>query len=209
MKVRDCWIRTHDPAAPKREIWVLPLDHDGKRWRTEKWSLGRRMELLPGDAPVGLRLPLSLLPEKALKRALTLEKKEGRLHVFFPPLLQKGFQQLLRLFNDVPNIRFEGYLPHDDTAAWSKLSLTPDPGVLEINLPPCADAVEYARWLHILERGANATGLRSYKERAPGDTCGTGGGNHLLFGAPSLDMATSVVALGKVRIAAPRHERLF
>ncbi len=186
LKVRDCWIRARDLAQPKREIWVLPLDHDGTRWRSEKWPLGKSIDLINAEGSAGLRLPLNLLPETALKRALTLEKKGDKLHVFFPPLLQNGFRALLRFFNAADGVRFEGYVPGDDGNLWSKLSITPDPGVLEINLPACGDAHEYACWMQTLEESATAAGLRSYKQRGD-ETIGTGGGNHVLFGGPSLD----------------------
>ncbi|MEA3188538.1 MAG: hypothetical protein QOD99_2368 [Chthoniobacter sp.] len=187
LKVPDHWMRARDVAKPRHEIWVLPLDHNGKKWRSEKWPLGKKIDLLGSEGPAGLRLPLQLLPEKVAKRALTLEWKEGELRVFFPPLLQGAFASLLQLFNGCANIRFEGYVPGDDANTWSKLSLTPDPGVLEVNLPPCADAVEYFRWMQVLETCATTVGLRSFKQRNADETFGTGGGNHLLFGGPSLD----------------------
>ncbi|MDP9291725.1 MAG: transglutaminase family protein [Verrucomicrobiota bacterium] len=187
LKVRGKWMRARDPEDRENEVWVLPLDHDGRKWRSEKWELPKKFELIGGDAPAGLRLPLNLLPDTSAKRALTIEQKGEKLYVFFPPLLQRPFTELLRLFNDVQNVRMGAYLPEDETGHWGKLSLTPDPGVLEVNLPPCADAAEYARWLRDLERCTAAVGLRSCKPRGVDETFGTGGGNHILFGAPTLD----------------------
>jgi len=47
--------------------WVLPLERRGsdpRRWRTSAWPVrGGRLFLIPGDSPVGLRLPLDSLPE--------------------------------------------------------------------------------------------------------------------------------------------------
>ncbi len=83
--------------------------------------------------------------------------------------------------------KFEGYIPGDETGSWSKLSLTPDPGVLEINLPPCSDASEYQRWMSELAKCTERVGLRSFKQVTPDYSIGTGGGNHLLFGGPGLD----------------------
>lgn len=190
LKVKNHWIQGRDPADRKREVWVLPLDHDGQRWISKKWPLSPRFNLLPAEGPAGLRLPLNLLPEGVSKRALTMEEKEGSLHFFLPPLLQPAFNQLLRLFKYGAGVQLGGYIPEDEAHLWGKLSLTPDPGVLEINLPPCRDAADYARWMTILERGATEVGLRSCKQRGPDDTYGTGGGNHLLFGAPSLETNT-------------------
>jgi uncharacterized protein (DUF2126 family) len=58
--------------------------------------------------------------------------------------------------------------------------------VLEINLPPCHTWTEYAEWLAALERAAEPAGLRSSKTAYTGEDLGTGGGNHLLFGGPTL-----------------------
>jgi uncharacterized protein (DUF2126 family) len=41
--------------------------------------------------------------------------------------------------------------------------------------------------MDILERACAPVGLRSFKQLTPEDQIGTGGGNHLLFGGPSLD----------------------
>ena len=82
---------------------------------------------------------------------------------------------------------FEGYLPPDVDASWMRLGLTADPGVLEVNLPPCETWEDYHRWLVWLEEAGAAAGLRSWKLSAQGDATGTGGGNHLIFGGPTLE----------------------
>jgi uncharacterized protein (DUF2126 family) len=46
---------------------------------------------------------------------------------------------------------------------------------------------DYRNWLRCLERAAGKAGLRSYKKISGAEEIGTGGGNHLLFGGPSLD----------------------
>jgi uncharacterized protein (DUF2126 family) len=78
-------------------------------------------------------------------------------------------------------------VPSDETGTWSRLGIAADPGVLEINLPPCATWREYARWMEVLERATTESGLVSFKQISPEDQIGTGGGNHLLFGGPSLE----------------------
>src|SRR5262249_28778798 len=84
--------------------------------------------------------------------------------------------------------QFEGYVPIDLDPKWGRLGLTADPGVLEVNLPPCATWREYDRWLAELEAAAAKVGLRSWKpDKFRGAHAGTGGGNHLLFGGPTLD----------------------
>jgi uncharacterized protein (DUF2126 family) len=191
--IRNRWHQMKDEAHPDAEYWALPIDHDGKAWITRRWPLtGEQLKLIGTEGPAGLRLPLHLLPEGALKRAMVLEKNGGEVALFFPPLLQPAFLEMLEIVAPavcMPQaglFRFEGYIPEDDAKLWTKLSLTPDPGVLEINLPPCATLLEYDWWLKTLHACAEHAGLRSYKSTPHGDL-GTGGGNHLLFGGPSLE----------------------
>jgi uncharacterized protein (DUF2126 family) len=191
--LKNRWHRFGDAAHPEAEYWALPLDHDGKGWITRPWPLtSEQLKLIGTEGPAGLRLPLHLLPETALRRAMVLEKDAGEVALFFPPLLQPAFIELLEIVAPavcMPRVglfRFEGYIPEDTGRLWTKLSLTPDPGVLEINLPPCATVQEYAEWLKLLHACAEHTGLRSFKTTPSGEL-GTGGGNHLLFGGPSLE----------------------
>jgi uncharacterized protein (DUF2126 family) len=198
----DRWLRALDPLSPHRPIWVLPLDHHADRggWHTDLWNVGqraRRLRLLVADGPSGLRLPLGQLAPDALRRALVLELRDGAVTCFLPPLLHAPFHELLEIltaelsargFGGTDRHHLEGYLPVDLDPRWGRLGLTADPGVLEVNLPPCETWHEYERWLRVLESAATKVGLRSWKMDAfRGVQTGTGGGNHLLFGGPSLE----------------------
>src|SRR5690606_36107447 len=60
--------------------WVVPLDHFDGFWNSDRWAeeLGDTpIPLLPGDSLAGLRLPLSRLSANRLRRALTIELREG------------------------------------------------------------------------------------------------------------------------------------
>jgi uncharacterized protein (DUF2126 family) len=191
--LRNRWHRMEDPAHPDAEYWVLPVDHDGAKWFSRPWPLSRdQLKLIAGEGPAGLRLPLHLLPETALRRAMVLEKNNAELALFFPPLLQAPFLEMLEVVAPLVCMpqtglfRFEGYLPEDSGNLWTKVAFTPDPGVLEINLPPCNTLHDYAWWLKTLHECAEQAGLRSCKATPHGEL-GTGGGNHLLFGGPALD----------------------
>jgi uncharacterized protein (DUF2126 family) len=140
-----------------------------------------------------LRLPLNLLPESSCGRALTLELSDAGLQIFLPPFLQSGFLELLNAIGRATAsapcgpLSLAGYVPSDEKEIWSKLAIAADPGVLEVNLPPCSTADEYGKWLDALERAAAESDLRSFKQPAPDVQAGTGGGNHLLFGGPSFE----------------------
>jgi uncharacterized protein (DUF2126 family) len=186
-------LRAIDPFDEKRPAAVLALDHNGNSFVAEDWRIGGSIELLRTEGPAGLRLPLNSLPAEVNRRALTVEIVDGQLHVFLPPLLQVSFLDLLETIIAISNElgiaapMLAGYVPSDDAGIWSRLGIAADPGVLEINLPPCATWREYAHWLDVLDRAAAKSGLVSFKQISPEDQIGTGGGNHLLFGGPSLD----------------------
>jgi uncharacterized protein (DUF2126 family) len=184
------WLRGIDPFDEERPVAVLPLDHDGTRFVSAAWELGDTIELIRAEGPAGLRLPLNDVPAEISRRALAIEIVDGKLHVFLPPLLQAPVLALLEaIAAAVPSgaIVWEGYVPSDEAGIWTRLAIAADPGVLEINLPPCATWTEYAAWMQTLERATAPAGLRSFKRHSPEDEAGTGGGNHLLFGGPTLD----------------------
>ncbi len=191
--VKASWLRATDPLTRGGVAWVLPLDHDGKKFRSVDWKLGKHITLLHVEGPAGLRLPLNLVREDVSKRALTIEVRTGKLQVFLPPLLQGPFLKMLQ--NIVTSLSsaqigpamFSGYIPGDDAELWSRLGIAADPGVIEVNLPPCFTWAEYDVWMHRLEKACLPAGLRSCKQTFDGEILGTGGGNHILFGGPTLD----------------------
>ena len=184
----DRWRRATDPHAPKKQVWVLPLDYKGEKWVSEGWSV-RRLELLKVEGPAGLRLPLQLLPEEATKRALVFEVDEQHLTIFVPPLFTDQWETLIRILTasigDQCAVQWQGYLPADLPSDWTRLGFSADPGVLEVNLPPCKTWAEFQQWLVNLEKHSAAIGLCTIRtEPYP---AGTGGGSHLLFGGISID----------------------
>jgi uncharacterized protein (DUF2126 family) len=86
---------TYDTANPDANAgYVLPLDHDGSAWVTDDWKAALKQDtavLFPGDSLIGLRLPLGSLGEKNLRRALTVEVKDGAVTIFIPPLLLESY----------------------------------------------------------------------------------------------------------------------
>ena len=190
------WIAFADPKAKSKgaKAWALPLDHDDKAWVSVAWKLkaGERV-LNAAEGPAGLRLPLNLLAEDVPRRALVAELVEGRLSIFFPPVKQPPFTELLRVLGDsiaaakIGLYELQGYVPQDTENVWVTLGLTADPGVLEINLPPCMNWQEYDAWIHEVTTAAERVGLRSWKQPKGDYPSGSGGGNHMLWGGPSID----------------------
>ena len=174
--------------------WVLPLDGAAEGWTSDTWSFTTRRPavLLPGDSPIGLRLPLSELEEGRLGRALTVEVTDGAVHVFIPPLEYEHFAKLIAVLEEVV-VRAEifdlvicGYRP-TETKGTSSLGLAADPGVLEVNLPPARCWRSHRDLLCKITEIAESEGLRTTRYHLNGQIQGTGGGSHLLFGGPSLE----------------------
>ncbi len=65
------------------------------------------------------------------------------------------------------------------------LTITPDPGVVEINMAPCADLVGFAAQLGAIDRAATHAGLAAVRYRWNGDAVDSGGGGQLTIGGPT------------------------
>ncbi len=71
----------------------------------------------------------------------------------------------------------------DARLAW--LTVTADPGVVEVNTAPCADLATFAAHLEQVWAAAEAAGLSSFRWRYNGDEVDSGGGGQLTLGGPS------------------------
>jgi len=239
---------------------VLPLHRvsaaRGAEWQTGLWMMrSRHLVLIPGDSPIGLRLPLPSLPwqetdtmgrvegldpmeprgslpphpgaasprlypphrmvlghptppalihpqklvdpdripktgESAtwvVRTALAVEARAGRLHVFMPPLrTAEDYLELVSAIEatarelDAP-VALEGYLPPTDPRL-EKLAITPDPGVIEVNVKPVASWRELVGEVTALYEIARLSRLGTEKFMLDGRHSGTGGGNHVVIG---------------------------
>ncbi|MGB5696577.1 MAG: transglutaminase family protein [Polyangiales bacterium] len=183
-----------DGAAETPRGWALPLDWTTEGWVSDVWpfSEAEPIVLVPGTGPLGVRLPLGELDEQHLRRAFTLELKEGALHLFLPPLSLDGFVALASLLERVAvgagtrRLVLCGYRP-EDASEITSVGLAADPGVLEVNLPPARRWREYDRVLQNITRAAESEGLFTTRYYLNGEVQGTGGGAHVLFGGPTLD----------------------
>ncbi|HSS27993.1 MAG TPA: transglutaminase family protein, partial [Usitatibacter sp.] len=142
---------------------------------------------------LGKRKPSGGASEKkedreVVKTALCVEVRQGRLFVFLPPAnLLEDFISLVAAIEATVQalglpVRLEGYGPPDDPRL-ARFAVTPDPGVIEVNIHPASDWAELKHHVETLYDEARATRLTTEKFMLDGRHTGTGGGNHVTLGA--------------------------
>ncbi|KAA1188855.1 transglutaminase family protein [Pseudohalioglobus sediminis] len=219
---------------------VLPLARNTgwplveNTWHSSLWPMKReRITLIPGDSPMGLRLPLADLPELAekadlfrpqrdpfeprkglakredmqfheadehadeplqepeyeqvVRTAMCIEARAGRLYVFMPPLeYLEDYVELVAAVEETAAalqmpVIIEGYEPPKDPRI-QKLLVTPDPGVIEVNVHPASNWQELVDNTTALYEEARLSRLSTEKFMLDGRHTGTGGGNHITLG---------------------------
>ncbi len=241
--------------------YVLPVQRwqaravEGRRWRSERWKLRRgHVFLVPGDSPVGYRLPLGALPHVppsqfpytniadptvprgplpdfaeppkaefgarvqpmahfaadetlqqerveqemgdlsgAVRTALSVEPRDGRLCVFMPPVEQlEDYLELIAAAEAAAReiglpVHIEGYGPPTDPRL-NVIRVAPDPGVLEVNIHPATSWEDCVAITTGVYEDARQCRLGADKFMIDGKHTGTGGGNHVVVGgATTLD----------------------
>src|SRR5690606_24865444 len=120
--------------------------------------------------------------------ALCTEVRNGRLYIFLPPLAHlEHYVELTHAIECAADelkcpVILEGYEPPRDPRL-RKLMITPDPGVIEVNVQPAASWEEFLGIVHPLYEFARQTRLGTEKFMLDGKHTGTGGGNHVTLGA--------------------------
>lgn len=221
--------RLQGPAAePTGFVLPLHVAPDGGGWRTTRWHLRRgRLYLIPGESPIGLRLPLDSLTwsefppvyerspfeprdelpaagslpagpaevvdvHEAAPTSLGVEIRDGHVAVFLPPIADADHAvELLTVVESVATrleqpVVVQGYAPPRDPRL-ATLVVTPDPGVIEINVQPTSSWAEMRTVVETLYDEARLARLATEKFALDGSHTGTGGGNHVTLGGATPD----------------------
>jgi uncharacterized protein (DUF2126 family)/transglutaminase-like putative cysteine protease len=127
---------------------------------------------------------------KPVITALCVQVREGRLHVFLPPVaLLEEYLSLVAAIEETASglkqpIRMEGYAPPFDPRL-NRFTIAPDPGVIEVNIHPSRTWRELAEKTAIIYDEARQARLGTEKFMLDGRHSGTGGGNHVIIGGPT------------------------
>ena len=119
--------------------------------------------------------------------AMVAEVRNGLLYVFMPPTeaLEHFVDLIARVHAAAAKIAcpvvIEGYEPPPDPRLKST-TITPDPGVIEVNVAPTASFAEQSRQLETLYEQARLARLSTESFEFDGSHGGTGGGNHITLG---------------------------
>jgi uncharacterized protein (DUF2126 family)/transglutaminase-like putative cysteine protease len=136
----------------------------------------------PGSAPGFLQSAADIT-----RTAMCAEPRDGTLYIFMPPTPElEDYLELVAAIEataadlDTPVV-LEGYEPPKDPRL-NSFRVTPDPGVIEVNIHPCGSWDELVdRTTHLYDV-ARQSRLTTEKFMLDGRHTGTGGGNHFVLG---------------------------
>ncbi|MDB9741703.1 transglutaminase family protein [Akkermansiaceae bacterium] len=186
-----------DPAfqkkpLPSRRAMVVPQDRADDHQARLLAKANEELQAADRFEDV-LNAPQNKIPEFGesapwvIRTACCIECREGRLYAFLPPVTEiEDYLDLVECIENTASalnypIIIEGYTPpHDPRVDYMKV--TPDPGVIEVNVQPAYSWREMVDNTCALYKEARELYLGTDKYQLDGRHTGTGGGNHIVVG---------------------------
>ncbi len=128
--------------------------------------------------------------DAVIRTALCIEPRNGVLHLFMPPLDRlEDYLDLVTAIEETAAalqtpVVLEGYEPPHDPRI-NHVKVTPDPGVIEVNVHPAENWDELVDITGGVYEDARHSRLGTEKFDLDGSHTGTGGGNHVVLGGPT------------------------
>jgi uncharacterized protein (DUF2126 family)/transglutaminase-like putative cysteine protease len=155
-------------------------------------ALPERRVMMQRRSPVTLEAPPTMsfgVSEIAgsVRTALTVEPRDGKVCVFLPPLEDaEDYAAMTAAIEEAAKasktpVHIEGYDPPSDPRL-RVMKVTPDPGVIEVNVHPATSWDDAKAITDGLYEDAHLTRLSTEKFMIDGRHTGTGGGNHIVVG---------------------------
>lgn len=125
--------------------------------------------------------------ETFVRTAISVEIRESKLFIFLPPITNtEAFLDLMASIEETAealsmSVMIEGYEPPHDLRI-EKMRVTPDPGVIEVNIHPTTNWSDLSHVITTLYEEAHQSRLGTLKFMTDGKQGGTGGGNHVTIG---------------------------
>lgn len=181
--------------------WLHPADPSQQRAPLPAHAALRHQDVRGRAASVAASRPESAGSESATDRrpgafesagwimrtAMCAQPREGKLYLFMPPT--RALEDYLEVVAAIEAtaeamqlpVVLEGYEPPRDPRL-QVLRVTPDPGVIEVNVHPASSWPELVEQTTHLYDIAHHTRLSTEKFMLDGRHTGTGGGNHFVLG---------------------------
>ena len=198
------WIHAADPGVQRASLPLYQrIRHPdarpaGDAGRGSADRANSRASTKPGARARGKQRPSQTRAADALPRAqesagwitrtaICAQARDGRLYVFMPPTAElEDYLELVAAVEATAEsmqlpVLLEGYEPPRD-ARLTQLRVTPDPGVIEVNIQPARGWGDLVEQTNFLYESAHQTRLSTEKFMLDGRHVGTGGGNHFVLG---------------------------
>ncbi len=172
--------------APEDVEAIIPVDPFADQDALSTAPSIQHVQKAPAK-PAAVLLQKGKSAKEIVRTALCVEVREGMLHTFMPPLaLLEDYLALVAAIEATATIlgmpvRIEGYTPPSDKRI-KKFAITPDPGVIEVNIHPSSSWAELVVNTTTLYEEARLSRLGTEKFMLDGRHTGTGGGNHVTVG---------------------------